>query len=321
MRAEIEGVLGSAVVEAVGQRGGYGPSLAARCALADGRRVFIKAVSPAQNPDSPGMTRREARNRGVPPADAPAPALLHTLDDGEWIALVFEEVDGRAAARRRGMPTSSTGCFAAIRALGDLAPRAPLPTGRRALRRDVHRLAHACAAKRATRRRDPWCRDRLDELAAVEARWEEATAGDGLIHGDVRSDNVLLTDDGRVVFVDWTSTCTGARWFEVLAMLPSIELEGGGEPEAVLARSGLGDLDTDAARAARRRDGRLLRGARPPAGSARPADAARRSNARRATVTQRVAAPVVGPRLTLSQSVQCRPIPKSQSPFSSGMSV
>ena len=49
LRAEIESTLGSAVIEAVGQRGGYGPSLAARCALADGRRVFIKAVSPAQN--------------------------------------------------------------------------------------------------------------------------------------------------------------------------------------------------------------------------------------------------------------------------------
>jgi hypothetical protein len=49
---------------------------------------------------------------------------------------------------------------------------------------------------------------------------------------------VLLTDD-RVVFVDWTATCTGARWFEVVAMLPSIELEGGGEPEAVLVRLGI----------------------------------------------------------------------------------
>jgi aminoglycoside phosphotransferase (APT) family kinase protein len=85
---------------------------------------------------------------------------------------------------------------------------------------------------------DDWCRARLDELARVEAEWEDATRGDGLIHGDVRSDNVLLTDD-RVLFVDWTSTCTGAPWFEVVAMLPSVELEGGGEPDAVLARIGL----------------------------------------------------------------------------------
>ena len=89
---------------------------------------------------------------------------------------------------------------------------------------------------------DGWCRDRLDELAAEEARWEEVTVGDGLIHGDVRSDNVLLVDDGLVVFVDWTATCTGAPWFEVVAMLPSVELEHGGPPESVLARAGLDDL-------------------------------------------------------------------------------
>ena len=59
VRGAIEHALGSAVVDAAGQRGGYGPSVAARCLLADGRRVFIKAVSPAQNPDSPDMMRRE----------------------------------------------------------------------------------------------------------------------------------------------------------------------------------------------------------------------------------------------------------------------
>jgi aminoglycoside phosphotransferase (APT) family kinase protein len=90
---------------------------------------------------------------------------------------------------------------------------------------------------------DEWCRHRLDELAAIEPRWEETTAGDGLVHGDVRRDNVLLNDCGRVTFVDWTSTCTGAPWFEVLAMLPSVELEGGGEPESVLALAGMDDLD------------------------------------------------------------------------------
>jgi hypothetical protein len=95
VRADLEQALGSAVVEAVNQRGGYGPSLAARCGLADGRRAFIKAVSPAQNPDSPGMMRREAKIARCLPAEAPAPALLHELDDDEWIALVFEHVDGR----------------------------------------------------------------------------------------------------------------------------------------------------------------------------------------------------------------------------------
>lgn len=242
VRDEITAVLGSAVVEAAGQRGGYGPSLAARCGLADGRRVFIKAVSPAQNPDTPDMMRREARINGRLPENAPAPELLHTLDDGEWIALVFEEVPGRLP-KEPWVADELVQVLRATRSLGELAPRGPLPTlaeqygemftGWRTLLAEPDEV------------HDGWCRERLDELAAAEARWEQATVGDRLIHGDVRSDNVLLTDDGRVVFVDWTSTCVGVGWFDVVAMLPAIALEGGGDPESVLAKIGL-DVDADA---------------------------------------------------------------------------
>ena len=43
------------------------------------------------------------------------------------------------------------------------------------------------------------------QVVAVEGQRE----GSRLIHGDVRSDNFLLVDGSDVVFVDWTSTCTG----------------------------------------------------------------------------------------------------------------
>jgi hypothetical protein len=240
VRVAIEGTLGTSVVEALGQRGGYGPSLAARCRLADGRRVFIKAVSAAQNPDSPDMMRREREIAACLPPDAPAPALLDSIDDGEWIALVFEDIEGTSPATPWD-PHDLLRVIDATRRLGDLVPRGHLRTvaeqygtmfmGWRILARED-----------PAEIRDPWCREHVDELAAAEARWEQVTVGDGLIHGDVRSDNVLLTPDGRVVFVDWTSTCTGTGWFEVLAMLPSVELEGGGEPESVLERVGLDDL-------------------------------------------------------------------------------
>jgi len=45
------------------------------------------------------------------------------------------------------------------------------------------------------------------------------------------------------VFVDWTATCTGAGWFDAIAMLPAVELEGGGSPERVMELVGL-DLDS-----------------------------------------------------------------------------
>jgi hypothetical protein len=38
-----------------------------------------------------------------------------------------------------------------------------------------------------------------------------------------------------VFFVDWPGACTGAAWVDVVAMLPSIALEGGGAPTEVFA--------------------------------------------------------------------------------------
>ena len=240
LRSGIERALGSAVVHAASQRGGYSPSLASICVLADGRRVFIKAVSPAQNPQSPMMMRREAEIARCLPDGAPAPALLHELDDGTWIALVFEYIEGRVPVTPWDRKELQRVVEATLE-LGELVPRAPLGTvadyygsvfvGWRTLAAEPETV------------RDPWCRAHLPELAAAEARWEDATAGDRLVHGDVRSDNVLLTPDGRAIFVDWTSTCTGAAWFDTLAMLPAVELEGGGTPEHVMDLVGL-ELDS-----------------------------------------------------------------------------
>ena len=46
-------------VEAVSQAGGFSPGTADRVGTAEGRRAFVKAVSTAHNPDTPGLNRRE----------------------------------------------------------------------------------------------------------------------------------------------------------------------------------------------------------------------------------------------------------------------
>lgn len=237
VRGRISDAIGSEVTAAEGQRGGYGPGLAVRCRLADGRRVFIKAVSTGQNPDTPRMVRREALTAAALPASAPAPSLLHVVDDGTWIALVFEDVAGT----HPGNPWSDhqlRRVLAATVALGALPPPASVPTVAEQYG-SAFRGWRTLAGEGEVGFGDSWWRRHLDRLADLEAGWERATEGRQLIHGDVRSDNVLLADGGGVVFVDWTSTCTGTGWFDAVAMVPSIELEGGGPPESVLALAGI----------------------------------------------------------------------------------
>jgi aminoglycoside phosphotransferase (APT) family kinase protein len=61
--------------------------------------------------------------------------------------------------------------------------------------------------------------------------------GDALLHLDVRSDNICLTERGAVL-VDWNQACIGNPELDVAAWLPSLRLEGGPEPEEILPGGG-----------------------------------------------------------------------------------
>ena len=71
----------------------------------------------------------------------------------------------------------------------------------------------------------PWAAGRLDELVDLAARAAAACAGDALVHGDLRADNLLVTDD-RVVVVDWPWAMRGAAFFDLAGFLPSVGMQG-----------------------------------------------------------------------------------------------
>ena len=78
---------------------------------------------------------------------------------------------------------------------------------------------------------EPWLASAVPVLLGAEAR--AILDGDALLHNDVRSDNLCFTDD-RVVLVDWNWASRGNAKLDIAAWLPSLELEGGPEPEAIL---------------------------------------------------------------------------------------
>ena len=76
VRAAIEAWLEDRVVAAESTAGGFSPGLAARLRTRNGRRVFVKAIGPEPNPDSPAMHRREVEVVRALPSEAPVPRLL-----------------------------------------------------------------------------------------------------------------------------------------------------------------------------------------------------------------------------------------------------
>jgi aminoglycoside phosphotransferase (APT) family kinase protein len=236
VRADVEALLGASVVSTRSGVGGYSPSFASRCDLADGRRVFVKAVSSEQNPDSPEMLRREMEVTRRLPESVPAPRLLHSMDDGNWVVGVFDYVEGRLP-RVPWVTDELDLVIDLVALLGsiEITPAiAELETAQARLASMFGRWKVMAADP--PRALDRWARAHLDELVRLEADWPDAVAGDVFVHLDVRSDNVLLTATGAVL-VDWPHACIGAPGLDLLVMLPSVALEGGGDPEEVRTRS------------------------------------------------------------------------------------
>ncbi|MGW1748541.1 aminoglycoside phosphotransferase family protein [Streptomyces sp. NPDC002092] len=234
---------GTPVVHAVTQPGGFSPGTAARIRTADGRRAFVKAVSADTNPHSPTLHRTEARHTAALPHTVPAPRLLGTYDDGTWVALVLEEIPGRQPHvpwRKRELERVLDAVAELSRTLSPSPVDAP-PVAE-ALADDFSgwQRLRAQEAHELRGRLDEWALAHLSRLAELTADWAAGASGDTLAHADLRADNMLITADDRVVFVDWPHAVRAAPWFDLLVMLPCVRAQGGPDPEEVFTAHPLG---------------------------------------------------------------------------------
>jgi aminoglycoside phosphotransferase len=227
-------------------QGGFSPGAATRLDC-PGSSIFVKAVGAELNPDSPDLHRREAVVSAALPASSRVPRLLGTFDDGDWVALAFEAIDGRLPAH----PWDGEELHAVVHALTQLhcdltpSPAPFLDSAASYLRPLFGGWADLAAMDAPPPGLDEWARRHLDRLAELESGWPDASTGDTLVHGDIRSDNILLGPTG-VVFVDWPHAAIGTPVLDLVEWAPSVRLEGGPEPEDLLARhEGAGVADPE----------------------------------------------------------------------------
>lgn len=240
IREGIETWLGEPVGQAQSMPGGFSPGLAARLVTESGRRVFAKAVCRVPNGDAPKLHRRELRVAARLPHNAPTPRLLWSFDEHEgdgWVVLVFDDVVGRPPAH----PWDATELEQVIAALNeltaDLTP-SPIPASEIGGIEswDVLFQDHwTCFEGDELPVPDPWVTRHIDKLTKAERHINAVVSGETLLHLDLRGDNMLLTDEG-VVIVDWPHARVGAPWIDAVFFAPSVAMEGGLEPEALIAR-------------------------------------------------------------------------------------
>jgi aminoglycoside phosphotransferase (APT) family kinase protein len=229
VRTAAETALGAAVAGDAVQPGGFSPGLASRLTLTDGRRVFVKAITAERDRRAPELYRREIevmRALSALPTHLPAPRLQWSFDDGDWVLLVLDDVEGRMP-REPWDHAELTQVLAALERLATALSPAPI-----AAMSIVDDLAtnyaswQAIAADRSLREQlVPATRTVLPRLVALESQWGDAARGQTLLHADLRADNLLLTSDG-VVVVDWPYAVTGAPWVDALLLLVSVAASG-----------------------------------------------------------------------------------------------
>lgn len=252
VRARIAELAGAQVTAEISATSGFSPGFAAVLELADGRGVFVKAVSGEQNPVSPDLARAEIRVSHALPPQVPAPRLLWSSDDGDWVILGFEVVHGRSPE----LPWRLEDLRAVADAVGALADAEPLP-GHSLPRTDdqlaedftgwrkLHALDRDSQVQYADLAGDigRWALENVEQLVRWEQESLRVCAGDSLVHGDLRADNVMIDPDHqhRVWLIDWPHASVGAPWLDLAFMLPSVALQGGGDPATLFREHAVSD--------------------------------------------------------------------------------
>lgn len=219
--------------EAIETRGYGRVSAHWRVVLADGRTAFVKHALTA---DAVGWLRDERRVYESVHGSF-MPAYFGAYDDAGTTLLVIEDLS-RAVWPPPWSADRIEAVLASLDALHGSTPPASLESletmreslvGWGIVAADPEPLLGTCLCSRV------WLDAALPEL--VRAGETAELAGDELLHLDVRSDNLCFVDT-RTVLVDWNLACLGNGRFDVAFWLPSLKLEGGPEPWAVLPGAG-----------------------------------------------------------------------------------
>jgi len=222
--------LGAPVATANSAGGGFTRAFAALVTAVDGARAFVKAA-PLTEPIADWYAREAAITAALPAA-VPAARPRWTLEASGHFVLCLDAIPGQVPA----LPWAPADLSAALTAWRTSAVALGRP-GAELLSLGLPRLGDIVrdelswwsriAAGHAPLPPAPaWVPGRLGELAALERGLPELVTGPGMLHGDLRVDNILLDSYGGAWLCDWTWPCLGQPWFDTVTLLVTAYASG-----------------------------------------------------------------------------------------------
>jgi hypothetical protein len=195
---------------------------------AAGKRRFVKAAS---NDDTARFLRQEMVAYHHVQA-AFMPEVEAFIDDGERPFLIIEDLSGF-----HWPPPWSADHVEAVLRVCDAIAATPPPPG---LSDEVERTLSEPFWSRIDTQAEP-----VHDLGVASAAWFDSAmpalidaeagaviGGEALVHADIRSDNVCIS--GQVKVVDWNWAFVGNPMLDPVGWLPSLFLEGGPPPWELL---------------------------------------------------------------------------------------
>lgn len=222
--------LGSPVAAADDQVGGMSPGCASRLVCEDGTRAFVKAVGAELNPKAPELFRREITALTLIGSHELWADLRASYDDGDWVALLLEDVEGSHPDLHDDATMDAL--LRQTERLGQvLAERVPDPPAPDPLNGGLADLAvnFNLWADRVARAGEIPRSLLPDWIRRDTGTWEPLVRGlaeheRGLVHWDIRNDNLLERPTGDLVFLDWGNASIGPLWVDpLLARLERVD--------------------------------------------------------------------------------------------------
>ncbi|HTJ61591.1 MAG TPA: phosphotransferase [Candidatus Saccharimonadales bacterium] len=247
IKDEVAALLGSPVARAERVYGGYAPSATFRVLLRDGRRAFLKGTYPLTKDSGVkwDLENEERIYQECAPFMRPwAPEYFGGAKADGWHVIVLEDVGPQT------MPpwtrAKAAACARSYAAFHAHTYGKPLP-------RWLSRIEHhdfapfwarlgatgelrgtASLAKRRADEAEEWLDVALPVFREKAALLMTLRPPFAFMHFDTRSDNIRL--QGKLLrLFDWNFACAGPIEFDVAAFAQSIVMEGGPEPERIVA--------------------------------------------------------------------------------------
>lgn len=247
VRGQVEAALGAPVRRAARIWGGYSPTPTFRLALADGRRAFFKATHGETNEFATNALALEVKvyaELGSLLAGW-APRCFAAFRHDDWHVLLVEDLGPKSAPPWTPALARSTaralGRFH-LATLGTPLPawltrpeqRLPEEDWQRTVQESQQLRAIATLAGEAAPEALAWLRAIGPHIEATMRHPALMVEPFALLHGDLRSDNLRIARQ-RLSLFDWPAITVGRPEWDMVAFAQTVTVEGGPQPETVLA--------------------------------------------------------------------------------------